>query len=172
MKIICDWENCKEVGKYRAPVERDNSKKFRLLCLEHIKIFNKKWNYFENMNDQEIEYFIKSDHTWHKSTKSFGSSENFFNLLWNNALEDKLNIFKSSDFKKFKKDNLSSKDRDALDVLELNYSAKWEEIQKKFKLLVKKYHPDKNLGSKKFEDKLKKITLAYSQLKTNMNSKK
>ena len=95
MKIICDWENCKEVGKYRAPVERDNSKKFRLLCLEHIKIFNKKWNYFENMNDQEIEYFIKSDHTWHKSTKSFGSSENFFNLLWNNALEDKLNIFNS-----------------------------------------------------------------------------
>ena len=160
MKIICDWENCKEVGKYRAPVERDNSKKFRLLCLEHIKIFNKKWNYFENMNNQEIEFFIKSDHTWHKSTKSFGSSENFFNLLWSNALEDKLNIFQSSGFKKFKKDNLSSKDRDALDVLELNYSAKWEEIQKKFKSLVKKYHPDKNLGSRKFEDKLKKITLS------------
>ena len=55
----------------------------------------------------------------------------FFNLLWNNALEDKLNIFNSSDFKKFKKNSLSSKDRDALDVLELNYSAKWEEIQKK-----------------------------------------
>ena len=96
----------------------------------------------------------------------------FFNILWNNALEDKLNIFNSSDFKKFKKNSLSSKDKDALDVLELNYSAKWEEIQKKFKSLVKKYHPDKNLGSKKFEDKLKKITLAYSQLKTNMNSKK
>ena len=26
----------------------------------------------------------------------------------------------------------------------LNYEAKWEEIQKKFKYLVKKYHPDKN----------------------------
>ena len=46
------------------------------------------------MNDQEIEYFIKSDLTWHKSTKKFGSSENFFNILWNNALEDKLNILK------------------------------------------------------------------------------
>ena len=41
MKIICDWENCKEPGKFKAPVERDNSKKYRLLCLEHIKIFNK-----------------------------------------------------------------------------------------------------------------------------------
>ena len=24
MKIICDWENCKEQGNYKAPVEKDN----------------------------------------------------------------------------------------------------------------------------------------------------
>ena len=46
-----------------------------------------------------------------------------------------------------------------------------QEIQQKFKYLVKKYHPDKNQGSKKFEDKLKKITLAYSQLKMNLGKK-
>ena len=171
MKIICDWSNCKKVGNYKAPIEKDNSKKFRLLCLEHIKIFNKKWNYFANMTNEEIEYFIKSDLTWHKPTKSFNSSENFFNILWNNALEDKLNIFESSNFKNFKKDKLTSTDRDALDIMGLKYEAKWEEIQKKFKSLVKKYHPDKNLGSKKFEDKLKKITLAYSQLKMKMGKK-
>ena len=123
------------------------------------------------MNDQEIEFFIKSDLTWHKSTKSFGSSENFFNILWNNALEDKLNIFKSSNFKEFTKTKFSQKDKDALDAMDLNYSVKWEEIQKKFKTLVKKYHPDKNLGSKKYEDKLKKITLAYSQLKMTIGKK-
>jgi hypothetical protein len=171
MKIICDWDNCKEQGTYKAPLERDNSKKHRLLCLEHIKIFNKKWNYFSDMNDQEIEYFIKSDLTWHKSTKSFGSSENFFNILWNNALEDKLNIFKSANFKEFKKTNLSNTDRDALDIMELNYEVKWEEVQKTFKTLVKKYHPDKNHGNKEFEDKLKKITLAYSQLKMTIGKK-
>ena len=37
MKIICDWKNCNEIGSYKAPVEKDNSKKFRLLCLNHIK---------------------------------------------------------------------------------------------------------------------------------------
>ena len=171
MKIICDWENCKDLGKYKAPIEKDNSRKYKLLCLKHIKIFNKNWNYFENMNDNEIEFFLKSDLTWHKSTKSFGSSENFFNLLWNNALEDKLNIFKSSNFKEFTKTKFSQKDKDALDAMDLNYSVKWEEIQKKFKTLVKKYHPDKNLGSKKYEDKLKKITLAYSQLKMTIGKK-
>tara|TARA_A100001011_G_scaffold263254_1_gene271808 strand:- start:5934 stop:6449 length:516 start_codon:yes stop_codon:yes gene_type:complete len=171
MKIICDWDNCNEPGSYKAPVERDNSKKFKLLCLKHIKIFNKKWNYFENMNDSEIEFFIKSDLIWHKATKSFSSSDNFFNILWNNALDDKLNIFGSSSFKDYKKNKLSQTDKDALDIMNLKYEVKWEEIQKKFKTLVKKYHPDKNLGSKKFEDKLKKITLAYSQLKMTLGKK-
>ena len=60
---------------------------------------------------------------------------------------------------------------DALEIMGLNWSAKWEEIQKKFKLLVKKYHPDKNQGSKKYEDKLKIITLAYSQLKMTLGKK-
>ena len=162
MKIICDWKNCKEVGIYKAPVEKDNSKKYRLLCLEHIKVFNKSWNYFEN---------IKSDLTWHKSTKKFGSSENFFNILWNNALEDKLNIFNSSNYKDFKKTKISQTDRDALQVMDLNDDVKWEKIHAKFKELVKKFHPDKNQGNKKFEEKLKKITLAYSQLKKTLGKK-
>jgi hypothetical protein len=123
------------------------------------------------MNNQEIEFFIKSDLTWHKSTKHFASSDNFFNILWSNALDDKLNIFKSSNFKEFKKTKLSQTDRDALELMELNDQVKWEEIHKKFKKLVKKYHPDKNQGNKEFEDKLKKITLAYSQLKKTLGKK-
>ncbi len=137
MKIICDWKNCKEAGKYKAPIERDNSKKYRLLCLEHIKIFNKNWNYFENMNNQEIEFFIKSDLTWHKTTKNFGSTDNFFNILWNNALDDKLNIFKSSNFREFKKTKISQTDKDALQVMGLNEDIKCEKLQLNFKELVK-----------------------------------
>ena len=91
--------------------------------------------------------------------------------MWNNALDDKLNIFKSSNFKEFKKTKLSQTDKDALEVMDLNDAAKWEEIHLKFKTLVKKYHPDKNQGNKKFEDKLKKITLAYSQLKKTLGKK-
>ena len=56
MKNICDWNNCNEIGDYRAPVEKDNSKKYRMLCLEHVKEFNKNWNYFSGMNDDQISY--------------------------------------------------------------------------------------------------------------------
>ena len=55
--------------------------------------------------------------------------------------------------------------------MELEFNTSWQDIQKKFKTLVKKFHPDKNAGSKKFEDKLKKITLAYSQLKKTLGKK-
>ena len=40
MKIICDWEMCDKEGVYKAPIERDNSKKYRLFCL-YIKILIK-----------------------------------------------------------------------------------------------------------------------------------
>jgi len=169
MKNICEWSKCNKIGVYRAPVEKDNSKKFRLLCLEHIKIFNKSWNYFENMKEEEIESFIKSDLTWHKPTKSFGSPDNFFKILWVNALEDKSGMFKNSTFKNLKKSSLSDKDRHALEILGLKNDTNWSDIQRRFKTLVKKYHPDKNHGSKKYEDVLKKITLAYSQLRLSMS---
>ena len=169
MKNICDWSKCNKIGMYKAPIEKDNSKKFRLLCLEHIKEFNKSWNYFSDMNNEEIENFVKSDLTWHKPTKSFGSSENFFRILWLNALDDKTGIFINSDSRKFEKSNLTVKDKEALKILGLKSDTNWSDIQKKFKILVKKYHPDKNRGSKKYEDILKKITLAYRQLRTSMN---
>ena len=40
MKYICDWNNCNKIGEYKAPIEKDNSKKYRMLCLEHVKEFN------------------------------------------------------------------------------------------------------------------------------------
>ena len=52
--------------------------------------------------------------------------------------------------------------------MELEFSADRTAIQKKFKSLVKKFHPDKHSGNKQYEDKLKKITLAYSHLKMIM----
>ena len=50
----------------------------------------------------------------------------------------------------------------------LKFDADWTSIQKKFKTLVKKFHPDKHSGKKQYEEKLKKITLAYSHLKMTM----
>jgi len=172
MENICEWQNCRERGKFKAPLEKDNSKSYKWLCQDHIKLFNKSWNYFEGMSQQEIEVFLKSDLTWHRPTQKFGSSDNFFNILWNNALSDKFNLFNEEKIlNNLKSVKLSEKDKDAFKILELEFNSDWQSIQKKFKTLVKKFHPDRNSGDRKFEDKLKKVTLAYSHLKTMMVKK-
>ena len=148
MKNICEWDNCKETGDYKAPIERDNSKNYKWLCEEHIKLFNKNWNYFDGMSQSEIEKFIKSDSTWHRPTQEFGSSDNFFSILWNHALNDKFNFFnKKNAANNFSNKKLSEKDKDAFKIMGLNFNDDWSFVQKKFKTLVKKFHPDTNAGN-------------------------
>ena len=172
MKTICDWNNCFEIGEYRAPIEKDNSKNFRLLCLKHVKEFNNNWNYFSGMNDEEVINFLKSDITWHKPTQGFSSSDNFFKVLWNNVLNEGFDDLK---FKKHLNNDRNLKfnnnDIKAFAVLGISVGLKWDKIQQKFKKLVKKFHPDINSGDKNYEEKLKVITLAYTQLKNTYRNK-
>ena len=171
MKNICEWKNCKEFGKFKAPSEKDNSKKFKLLCEEHIKLFNKSWDYFDGMSDDEVLNFLKSDITWHRPTQKFGSPDNFFNILWNNALNDKFKIFNENGGSHISKNKLCKEDKDAFNIMGLDFNADIKDLHKKFKILVKKFHPDKHSGNKVYEDKLKKITMAYSHLKMVMVQK-
>ncbi len=124
------------------------------------------------MSQCEIESFIKSDLTWHRPTQTFGSSDNFFSILWNNALNDKFKIFKNDNTRYINNSRkLCEKDKDAFRIMGLRFNDDWSIVQKKFKTLVKKFHPDKHSGSRKYENKLKKITLAYSHLKMTMMEK-
>ncbi len=172
MKNICDWDNCKELGEYKAPVEKDNSKKFKMLCLKHVKEFNKNWNYFSGMNDNQIMNFLKSDMTWHKPTQSFSSSDNFFKILWNNTLKDESDKMKiRNEYDHMRQFKFDHKDIKAFEILGLTVGMKWIKVQEKFKTLVKRFHPDMNSGNKKYEEKLKLITLAYTQLKKTYREK-
>ena len=41
-------------------------------------------------------------------------------------------------------------------------------MENKYKKLVKKYHPDKHNGDKKYEEKLKKINKAFEEVKKQL----
>ena len=94
-------------------------------------------------------------------------------MLWNNALNDGFDDLKFKDhFKKVPKNlNLIIMILKHLVFLDVTVGLKWDKIQEKFKKLVKKFHPDINAGDKKFEEKLKVITLAYTQLKNTYRKK-
>ena len=70
--------------------------------------------------------FIKSDMTWHKQTQSFSSSDNFFKILWNNALNDEVNKLKfknQNNMRQFKFDNNDIK---AFGILGLSIGIGWD----------------------------------------------
>jgi len=167
-KLECDWDNCKKIGELKAPSKNIDS--FLWFCEEHVKIYNQKWDFFDGMTQAEIENFMYDDLTFHKKTQKFGNQDTFFQKLWNNAIEDELlfiNKFKNSSSYLGNKYNHTQVM--ALKKMELNTDVNWSDIRTQFKKLVKKYHPDINAGNKKFEEKLKEITLAYTFLNNSIN---
>ena len=124
------------------------------------------------MNDKQVCEFLKSDMTWHKPTQSFSSSDNFFKILWSNTLKSEFDKFKlKSNFNQMNRFKFNHNDIKAFAILSISVGSRWTKIQEKFKKLVKKFHPDMNLGNKKYEEKLKIITLAYTQLKNTYRGK-
>ena len=62
--------------------------------------------------------------------------------------------------------------KDYYKTLGVQKSASADEIKKAYRTLVKKYHPDKNQGDKKAEDKFKEVSEAYEVLGDKNNSRK
>ena len=57
-------------------------------------------------------------------------------------------------------------ERKALDAMGLESNARAPDIKARFKLLVKRHHPDANGGDRTCEDKLREIIQAYNYLKS------
>ena len=75
-----------------------------------------------------------------------------------------------SDFNHMRQFKLDHKDIKAFSILGISVGLKWQQIQENSKSLSK-ISPDMNSGNKKYEEKLKLITLAYTQLKNTYREK-
>jgi hypothetical protein len=168
--LNCNWSSCTELGEYKAPAKHSDG--YLWFCEEHVKEYNKKWDFFEGMSQAQIEDFVFQDIIGHRKTQKFGSMDNFFHELWNNAIEDELlNISKFKSTLDRGSQKYTEKQIEALKKMDLKPNISWVAVKEQFKKLVKKYHPDMNAGDTKYEEKLKEITIAYSYLKTSLSDK-
>ena len=156
MKKICAFLNCKEEGIYPAPKSRTDINSYKYYCIEHIRDFNKSWNFFEGLTEEEFENEIRKSTTWDRPSWKFGTSNN------DKKINDPFNFFNDIEDTKFSKKKVDSKLLSSWKLLELNPTTNIEEVKKQYKLLAKKWHPDKNLKLKDdASDMFVKITNAY-----------
>ena len=159
MKKICAFLNCKEEGIYPAPRSRKDINSYRYYCIEHIRDFNKSWNFFEGLTEEEFENEIRKSTTWDRPSWKFGTSNH------NKKINDPFNLFNDIEDTNLSKKTVNSKLLSSWKLLELNPTTNIEEVKKKYKSLAKKWHPDKNLKLKdNASDMFVKITNAYKKI--------
>ena len=70
----CEVDNCGEKGIYPAPRNRNELRSYFWFCLQHVREYNKRWDYFDGLNG-ETELEIR--HRWF-GPAALDNSELFF----------------------------------------------------------------------------------------------
>ena len=70
----CERPGCSNAGKFRAPKSPDNLDDFHWFCLDHVREYNLKWNFFDSHSDNDLEQQFAADRVWGRPTRPFGQS--------------------------------------------------------------------------------------------------
>ena len=174
----CEWQGCRQTGGYRAPKGRDREGQYYNLCLDHVREFNKSYNYFAGMKDDDIIAYQRSASTGHRPTWTMGVNADGAeaakldpNRAWAAAFTDPFGIFGGGHHPRSEKTApeprpLRNLERKSFAVLDLDGSEEGTEIKARYKALVKQLHPDANGGDRSSEDRLRQIIQAYHYLKS------
>mgnify|MGYP001264147712 FL=1 len=162
----CDEKGCNEEGNFIAPKSPNSSEKY-FFCLKHIKLYNKRWNFFAGKSQAEIYNFQKNDFFEGKPTFPFSDGMKSKIKFEFNYFVDKEKIKFSEKRKKFEKvDKLifNADVESSLRLMKLNKDFNENDLKKVYKQLVKKFHPDVKNNIKNKEKIIKKINNAYKLL--------
>ena len=166
----CDKADCDEKGEFKAPKSRILLNEYYFFCLEHIKEYNKSWDFYKGLSVNQIENSMREDIIWNRP--SWPLKGNPYKVIEqiNNFFSEDINDFNTNEknneyFKnKLFDENLTPEENKALSTLNLELPVSLEKIKKKYKKLVKIFHPDVNDNNKKAEEKFKEINKSYKLL--------
>ena len=169
---VCAKDGCTEEGLYKAPRSSHDVRDYIWFCLDHVREYNKSWNYFDGMDEVSMEDAIRQSTTWERPSWKFGTStqstaSSFGAWSWQASFDDPLGLFNGNNDNASASDEkpLTADERQAWSVFGLSPCKDQDKVKKRYKELAKTHHPDANGGSKEAEDRLKTINWAYSILK-------
>ena len=183
----CGHPACGEEGLYRAPRSRRHLSSFYWFCLDHVRQYNKGYNYFAGMPDEAVRKHQKDDVVGHRPTWSVGANPSGRGHRPSPPPDAQARGFSFSRFGTQDPFGLFGRlhpgrdpangakaeparpprrlGRKSLRQLNLEDAATKSDIKARFKELVKRLHPDLNGGDRGSEDKLREVIQAYNYLR-------
>lgn len=178
----CDWEGCDRPGTHKAPKSHRADGEFHNFCLEHVRHYNKSFNYFAEMKEDEIgDMLRRAAQTGERPTWGMGANAHGRGNPKPRAarprdfstrrMADPHNLFARVARNQGRRPmterekRILEADRRALETLGLEGRPPTADIKAAYKALVKKHHPDANGGDRSSEDRLRAIITAYNHLK-------
>jgi curved DNA-binding protein CbpA len=170
---MCQWEGCPRPGTHRAPAGRKREGEFFLFCVDHVREYNKNYNYFSGLGDTEIAQYQKDALTGHRPTWQMGANGQVkASPTFAQVRSGRAGYYKKVGENPFGEGNAAVRaramkplERKALRTLGLNDNAEPEAIRSRYTELVKQHHPDSNGGQKGSEERLQDVIQAYRLLK-------
>ncbi len=177
--IKCDWEGCQEPGEFKAPKGVRSEGQYHNFCLEHVRHYNKAFNYFAGMSPDELDEALHAPpKTENRSSFATGNASAAKAAGRQAAASqpgdkygDPFGVFARYRYQQSKRPAaervkpLNELDRRALETLGFTKRATSDEIKAAYKGLVKLHHPDVNGGDASSEERLRSVIAAYTHLK-------
>lgn len=171
---MCDVPGCRELGEFRAPGEAtsgfDGPGDYRWFCLDHIRAFNSRYDYFAGMSPEEIAKAQSPLAGWETQSRAFRPTAGIDSPpRWADFADPLDAIGKRA------RTQRASQRRDgvrflpdeqrALETMGLPPDADRALLRRRYSELVRKYHPDRNGGDRSMEWKLQEVVEAYQLLR-------
>lgn len=183
----CEWPSCTARGVYRAPASPDRLHEFRWFCLDHVREYNRSWNFFRDWSEEDIDAQVRSDRTWERPTWAYKDGPRVKPQHWPHAegqawarwgFTDPLEVLgdaatqNPAEEARQRRRFLPGEERRALDVLGLGPETETlADIRTRYRELVKDLHPDMNKGARRDEARLSRVIRAWEILKRSRHFK-
>ncbi|MCD7107482.1 J domain-containing protein [Rhizobium sp. DKSPLA3] len=171
----CQWHGCEKVGTHRAPVGAGGEGLFLMFCLDHIKEYNKGYNFSPDLSDPVVARYQRDAISG--ARPSFGkpiveATELPMPFTVRSGSAKSLNARKSAAERLMQKREAQARklkvlEAKAFETLGLPHDATPDQINRRYKERIKLHHPDSNAGNRASEAELQATIEAHKILKLN-----
>jgi len=176
---VCEHPTCREPGEFRAPGYRpsgfDGPGEWRYFCLEHVREFNAGYDWFEGMSADEILNAQSPVNGWRTENRAYNPQAAVDGMpRWADfndpldAISARANGIKSRAQREAAmamSGRFSKDEAEALETMGLGSDTDRPKLRRRYSELVRRYHPDRNGGDRRYEARLSKVVDAYQLLR-------